>query len=310
MSGFHRLPPIQYLTAFVAVVRQGSFKLAAASLNVTPSAISQQIKTLEACVGLRLFSRQTKNIELTNAGESLYQIAEKTISSYELGYVDFVEQYLSSSLKISTTPYIANELLIPQLQNFHESYPELNLVVEATMQIQDLEFRGLDAAIRFGIPPWGGEVVELIAKAHSNLVASEEYLHKHPIQKEADWQHQTLIHIRTNVNDWQRFKNYAKLQFTPKRELFFDSYDAGIRAAEEGLGIAIGVFPLSNRKISAGQLSVLSDRYSSIEEAFYLVTKQNEYKNESYGALLHWLKGVFGETTKAIPFDSLKSELN
>jgi len=136
------------------------------------------------------------------------------------------------------------------------------------MQIQDLEFRDLDAAIRFGIPPWGGEVVELIAKAHSNLVASAEYLHKQPLKKEADWQNQTLIHIRTNVNDWQRFKNHAQLQFKPKRELFFDSYDAGIRAAEEGLGIAIGVFPLSNMKITSGQLSVLSDRYSSIEDSF------------------------------------------
>jgi len=100
------------------------------------------------------------------------------------------------------------------------------------MQIQDLEFKDLDAAVRFGIPPWGGEDVELIAKAHSNLVTSAEYLHKHLIQKEADWQHQTIIYIRTNVNDWQRFKNHAQLQFKPKRELFFDFYDAGIPAAE------------------------------------------------------------------------------
>ena len=296
MTDFHRLPPIQYLTAFVAVVRQGSFKQAAATLSVSPSAISQQIKTLETSVGLRLFSRQTKNTKLTDAGESLYQIAEKTIDCYERGYAHFVGQNFSPSLKVTTTPYIANELLIPQLQNFHESNPELNLVVEANMQVQGLGGRDLDAAIRFGIPPWGEDVVELIAKAHSNLVASAAYLHKHPLKKEADWQHQTLIHIRTDVNDWERFKNIAQLQFTPKRELFFDSYDAGIRAAEEGLGIAIGVFPLSNIKIATGQLRVLSGRYSSIEEAFYLVTKQNEYKLESYRTLLRWLKGIFGET--------------
>ena len=132
MSGFHRLPPIQYLTAFVAVVRQGSFKLAAASLNVTPSAISQQIKTLEGYVGLCLFSRQTKNIKLTNTGEILYQIAEKTIGCYELGYTHFVEQHFSPSVKVTTTPYIANELLIPQLQNFHEYNPELNLSLRLT----------------------------------------------------------------------------------------------------------------------------------------------------------------------------------
>ena len=296
MVDFHRLPPIQYLTAFVAVARQGSFKQAAATLSVSPSAISQQIKTLETCVGLRLFSRQTKNTKLTKAGESFYQIAEKTISCYELGYGHFIEQHFSPSLKISTTSYIANELLIPQLQNFHECNPELNIVVEASMQIQNLEFRDLDAAIRFGIPPWGEDSAELITKAHSNLVANAEYIRKHPLKNEADWQHQTLIHIRTDVNDWERFKNIAQLQFTPKRELFFDSYDAGIRAAEEGLGIAIGVFPLSNIKISTGRLMLLSDRYSSIEEAFYLVTKQNEYKQESYRALLRWLKGIFGET--------------
>ncbi len=298
MFTIHRMPPIQYLTAFDASARHNSFKLAAGELNVSPSAISQQIKTLEKHVGLSLFSRDKRELQLTQAGESFYQIAASTIARYERGYAQFVEQYYSSSLKVSMIPYIANELVIPRLHHFQERYPDVNLVVETSMQLENLASSELDAAIRFGVPPWGDQNVELISPAQSNLVATKAYFDKNPINRVSDWQQQTLIHIRTNTNDWQRFMDQIKFQFKPKRELYFDSYGAGIRAAEEGLGIAMGVFPISNNKIAEGLLTTLSEQYSPLEEAFYLVTKHNDSKQENYRILLHWLQYIFGESKR------------
>jgi len=289
------MPPIQYLTAFVASARHSSFKVAAGELNVSPSAISQQIKTLETHIGLSLFSRKKRELRLTKAGESFYQIAEKTIKSYETGFAHFVEQNFSSSIKISMIHYIANEVVIPQLHHFNENYPEVNLVVETSADIEKLEPGKLDAAIRFGVPPWGDNNIELISNVQTNLVAAKDYFDKYPIKTISDFQKQTLIHTRTQVNDWQRFMDNTKYQFKPKKELFFDSYDAAIRAAEEGLGIAIGVFPISNNKIREGRLTTLSDQFFPIEEAFYLVTVPNIYKRESYRILLCWLKEIFSE---------------
>jgi len=295
MVNTHRKPPIQYLTAFASAARHKSFKTAARELNVSPSAISQQIKTLETFIGLPLFSRKKRELQLTRAGKTFYQIAEKTIATYELGYTRFAERYASPSLKVSMIPYVANELVIPQLYHFQESYPEIELVVETSTQIKDLASSDLDAAIRFGIPPWGDDKVELISTARSNLVATQSYFNKNPIKTVSDWQNQTLIHTRTGVNDWQRFMDQSKIQFKPQKELYFDSYSAGIRAAEEGLGIAIGVFPLTRNKVIEGNLTTLSGQYSQIEESFYLVSKTNENKQESYGILLAWLRNVFSE---------------
>jgi len=296
MPNIHRMPPIQYLTAFVIAARHNSFKVAAEELNVSPSAISQQIKALENHLGLQLFSRKKRVLQLTKAGVSFYQITSRTLNTYETGYAHFADQYFSSTLKVSMIPYIANEVVIPQLHHFQERYPDLSLVVETSMHLENLESTELDAAIRFGVPPWGDHEVELITPAQSALVATKDYFDKHPTKTKSDWQHQTLIHIRSDVNDWQRFMNGIGFQFKPKKELFFDSYAAGIRAAEEGLGIAIGVFPITNTKITRGRLIPISNQYSPIEEAFYLVTKHNNNKQDSYRILLRWLKNIFGES--------------
>lgn len=296
MPTTHRTPPIQYLTAFVAAAKNNSFKVAAEELNITPSAVSQQIKALEQHLGLSLFCRKKRALTLTNAGNDFYQLAAKTINCYKSGYSRFAEQFFSSTLKVSMIPYIANQIVIPRLHQFQERFPNLDLIVETGTQIEDLASTALDAAIRFGVPPWGDYQVEQIAPAKSSLVASRDYFDKHPINSLSDWEQQTLIHIRTHVNDWQRVMDSINFQFKPKKALYFDSYEAGIKAAEAGLGIAIGVFPISNQSISEGRLITLSDHYIPIKEAFYLVLKPNQAKLDSYQELAHWLREIFNQT--------------
>lgn len=293
MLNRHRPPPIQYLPAFVAAAQHNSFKLAAEQLNVSPSAISQQIKTLEQHIGLELFSRKKRQLQLTRAGESFYQMAQTTLSHYENGCMAFAQTYISPTLNVSMTPYIANEIVIPQLAAFHEKYPDINLVVQTSMQLENLQDKNLDAAIRFGIPPWAEHDVALITEATSGLVATQSYFERHPLKTAEDWQQQILIHSRSNVNDWLRVLH--RIEYKPQKELYFDSYDAGIRAAEEGLGIAIAVFPTSSRKLAQGKLITVANKLHPIEEAYYLVTKPNDHKQQSYQTLLSWLKDIFSK---------------
>ncbi|MEH6345254.1 MAG: LysR substrate-binding domain-containing protein [Bermanella sp.] len=292
-QGSYRSPPIQYLPAFVAAAFHNSFKLAATQLNVSPSAISQQIKTLETHIGLELFSRKKRTLELTRAGVRFYEVAKATVNHYEAGYDQFAEQYISPTLRVSMIPYIANEVIIPRLAEFKEQYPDINLLLQTSIQLENLPDKELDAAIRFGVPPWPEHDVALIAKAQSSLVASKEYLDSHPIKETKDWQQQTLIHSRTKVNDWQGLMD--RFNFTPKQELFFDSYDASIRAAEEGLGISVAVFPISNTALQQKKIIPLAHKPTQLDEAFYLVTKPNENKQAGYQALLKWLKQVFSD---------------
>ncbi len=291
-----RLPPIQYLVAFTAAAKLCSFKLAAEELNVTPSAVSQQIKNLESHLGLVLFSREKRELKLTHAGEGFYKVAEETLRQYEEGFAGFSNQYLSPTLKISMIPYVANEIVIPNLHNFHKQHPNIKLIIETNTQLEDIQAGELDGAIRFGIPPWGRLQTDLITSVRSGLVASEGYLRDSPLQKKEDWKNQTLIHSRSQVNDWQRYMQDMGYLFEPKAELFFDSYDAAIRAAEEGLGVVLATFPVSQHKLKSGALSLIFNRSGPLKEGLYLVTKNNESKQESYQCLLSWLRGILTST--------------
>ncbi|MEH6449986.1 MAG: LysR substrate-binding domain-containing protein [Oleispira sp.] len=298
MSKLQRLPPIQYLVVFAAAAKLCSFKLAAEELNVTPSAVSQQIKSLESQMGLALFSREKRVLELTTAGEGFYKVAERTLRQYERGFSEFSDQYLSPSLKVSMIPYMANEVVIPHLHEFQQAYPHIDLVIETSARLEYLHTTELDAAIRFGVPPWGDLQTQLISPVRSGLVASDNYIRHHPFQAHSIhspdyWKHQTLIHSRRQVDDWQRYRQDIGLDFEPQQELYFDSYDGAMRAAEEGLGIAIAGLPLSQHKLKSGGLSLLFDRSTRLKEGLYLVTKGNESKSESYQCLFLWLQGIF-----------------
>ena len=287
-----RIPPIQLLAAFEASARCASFKVAAKELNVTPSAVSQQIKALEQRLGLTLFVRKTRAISLSSAGEAFYQVASQTLNGYEAGYAQFKEQHYSAALNISMFSYIANEVVIPKLGRFQQDNPHIDLIIETSMEVQDLASSDLDCAIRFGTPPWENCQHELISSVSLNILASKQYLENNPIHQLSDLQGQTFIHIRTNVNDWQTL--LAEHRITPKKELFFNSYTAAIKAAEQGLGIVMGLFPTTDKIVREGKLVALFPEHIPIEDAYYFVSKPNDSKQESYKLVHTWLKELFG----------------
>lgn len=293
MTNPQRLPPIQYLVVFATAARLSSFKLASQALSITPSAVSQQIKSLEGHVGVTLFNREQRALKLTLAGEDFYRVADRTLRQYEQGFTQFSSQHLSSALRVSMIPYVANEVLIPHLHEFQQAYPGIRLLIETSSEIEDLHCSELDAAIRFGVPPWGDLNAELICQVKSGLVASEQYLREFPMGHSQDWSQQTLIHSRNQVNDWQRYMEETGIHFEPKNELHFDSYYAAMRAAEEGLGIMIAVFPLSQHSINSGELVMLFEHTALLPEGLYLLTKDNERKSANYKCLLKWLQAIF-----------------
>ncbi|MBV1882071.1 MAG: LysR family transcriptional regulator [Pseudomonadales bacterium] len=287
------IPPIHYLVAFEASARCVSLKAAAEELCVTPSAISQQIKSLEYLLGLTLFTRKTRGIALTAAGESFYRIASKTIKGYQEGFSQFQKQHYSPSYRISMFSFIANEVVIPKLHDFQLACPDIDLLIETSMHVEELVNSDLDCAIRFGIPPWDNCEHKLICPVSINFLASPQYLAKNAFSQMSDFSKNTLIHIRTEPNDWQSI--LAEHNVEPKGELFFNSYTAAIKAAEQGLGIVIGLFPLTEKIVREKKLVALNSQHLPIEAAFYFVTKANNTKRESYDVLLAWFRDLFSQ---------------
>lgn len=168
-------PPIASLRSFEAVARLGSVTLAAKELNVTHSAISQQIKILEELVGVKLFIRQGRGVQINEEGrlyalqirEALQHIAEAT------KLVQIKPRTLE--LTLSTLPSFGCHWLLPRLMRFREKYPHILLRLQASLSVSDLEQEGIDIAIRMGRGEWEGVKSHFLFADELMVVAAPNY---------------------------------------------------------------------------------------------------------------------------------------
>lgn len=299
-----RVAHLQYLVAFEASARHSSFKAAGEELHVTASAVGQQVKSLERLLGLALFIRETREVQLTRAGEAFYQVAQDTLNSFNKGLSEFGNQFYSSSLNISMTTNVANEVVIPRLHEFKKSHPKIDLNIDTSMQLENLVSSNFDCAIRSGMPPWESCQFKIISQLSCNFLASKEYLEKNPINDYADLQGHTMISYYFKERDWQQVLHngnnawqqiHDAIHATPQEELYFNDYTSALKAAEQGLGVIIGAFPSTNRLIQECKLVPVFSANLPLDSAYYFVNKPNEARQESYDAIYSWLKSIFSE---------------
>lgn len=241
-----RPPPLQWLPAFEAAARLLSFSKAALELHVTTAAISQQIRQLEQHLGVPLFLRLTRRVALTEAGRDFAEVATQTLQTYRQGHQALMHRHARPVLRLSMTPLVAHELLIPQLAAFQAAHPGVSLNLDARMDLVDFEREGIDAAIRLGSGHWPGLEVRPLCACDAAIVASPALLARLPVNSLDDLRHHTLIHPRHSQIDWDaaaRFLGVPQLQ--RQADLGLDSDLSALRAAEQGLGIAICVLPAS-----------------------------------------------------------------
>lgn len=151
-----------------------SFSKAAHELHLTASAVRQQIKQLEAHLGMPLFRRLTRAIELTEAGEAFARVATRTLGAYRDGHADLMGRFGRPVLRISMVPMVAHELVIPALSDFKQACPDIDLRLETSMALADFQHDAVDAALRIGDGNWPGLEVLRLADCHGTVVASPE----------------------------------------------------------------------------------------------------------------------------------------
>ncbi|MGC6830410.1 LysR substrate-binding domain-containing protein [Pseudomonas aeruginosa] len=239
-----RLPALQLLPAFDASARHLSFSKAAQELHLTTSAISQQIKQLESQLGLPLFRRLTRRLELTEAGRQFAQVASQTLAAYRQGHSEFVHRFDRPTLRLSMTPLIAHEFVLPHVDVFQAEHPEVSISIEASMDLVDFGSEPIDAAIRVGSGQWPGLAANLLCRCEAVLLASPSVLELHPVKRLEDLSKHTLIRRRHEQFGWESLAQLAKVSAVPgKSDLLVDSDLAALHAAERGLGVALGFLP-------------------------------------------------------------------
>lgn len=299
-AGLHRLPALDPLKGFVAAARHLSFTRAGAELCLTQSAISRQVQTLEAQLGVRLFRRSTRKLSLTPQGERLYRAAADLLDRLA-GVVDEITAGpRRPRVTVSASIGFAALWLVPKLSGFQERQPEIGVRVSADNRLVDLEAEEVDVAVRYCAPenaPSGSLKLfdeALLPVASPALTAA---LPAGPKLSAANLPALTLLAFEDGSDfPWLRWDSWlAPLARSPaqaKGLLQFNHYDQCIAAAVAGQGIALGRAPLIRDQLADGRLLALAPaQWPPGGRAYYLLRSSRSQRPE-VEAFVDWLQGI------------------
>ena len=286
-----KFPSPHLLQIFEAAARTSSFKLAAEELFITPSAVSHQIKALESLLGIQLFQRKSRGVELNSAGKFYLTFVQQGLSSFEDGTKRLKRQYSHPTLKVTTFSTLATHIIIPQLGNFQKAHPDIDLRIETSGELIDLRYEDYDLAIRIGNGEWPELVSQKLSEIHVSPVCSPALVANKDINSLETFQRCPLIDISSLENVWGRFASQLNLPpIDNSHILSFDRYDDAISAAQEGLGIALGLFPIEQKTINSGQLIKLLNVNIKYDSDLYAVYREDNRNKHEITCFLDWLK--------------------
>lgn len=296
-----RLPSLNALRAFEAVARHRSIKKAAAELHVTPAAVSQQVKGLEADVGAALLRRLVGGLALTEAGESgLADLREG------FGYLTRAVRKMRAKrgrqlLTVSVDPSFAATWLVARLDRFKQAHPEIDLLLEASSASADLARDGIDAAIRYGSGDFPGlHAVRLFGEAVFPVCSPTLLEEPHPLREPADLRWHTLLHLewtpaKGEWPDWRAWLRAVGVEgIDVERGPRFTEHSMALQAAMEGQGVALGSTALVADALAAGRLVWPFDFCVPTAFAYYLVCLEQRAEEPPIAAFRDWLVAEAG----------------
>lgn len=306
-----RLPPLNALRAFEAAARHRSFKLAAAELHVTPSAVSHQVRTLEEYLEVPLFRRLTRALELSEHGEALLPKVREGFECFNEAIARFRHLQSGERLTVNVPPNFAARWLMPRLSHFTTEHPEVELHLASSAKMIDRNDPGAanesvwgDASdessrafVRYGVGRYSGAEVELLFRASYIAVCSPALIAAGPsLRVPADLAVHTLIHDDTIANDsersiWHDWLRAAKVddKVDYTRGPHFSNASLALQAAIDGVGVALALRPLVQADIEAGRLVVPFDIAADTNYAYFLVIPEQVAKRSEVIAFRKWL---------------------
>ncbi|MBW8743793.1 MAG: LysR family transcriptional regulator [Sphingomonas sp.] len=252
---------LEGVEAFLAVARRCSFRRAAADLDVTPSAVSQAIRTLEARLGVALFIRTTRSVGLTEAGQrfldragpAFEELAAAGEAARELG------QRPTGLLRLTLPRSVVPLIIEPMLASFCRAYPEIELELAASDEMVDLASGGFDAGIRMGefITP-DMVAVRLTPSFAWMVVGSPDYLARQGRPEHLqDLRGHACLRLRRSsgtIAPWHFAEGNRQIEASFSGPLIAHDYPTLLGAAIRGVGLAQVPEPLAQRALAEGTL--------------------------------------------------------
>lgn len=301
-----RLPSLDPLKGFDAAARHLSFTRAAAELHLTQSAVSRQIQTLEAQLGVRLFRREVRQLHLTPEGERLQRVVSEVLQRLGAVCSELRSAQRRPQVNLTATVGIASLWLVPRLASFQSAQPEVDVRISADNRIVDLDREQFDVALRYlaaGDAPPGAVLLfeeEVFPVAAPQIAAS---LPKH-LSAEDFSKVVLLAYDDDRAAPWFSWEPWliglGLAGAKPKAVLRFNQYDQLMRAAEDGQGVALGRGPLVVRAIASGRLVPLAVKREKIPARGYYLVRAEGRQRPEVDCFVDWLREESEKTVRCM----------
>lgn len=307
-----RLPPLNALKAFEAAARHLSVKKAAAELSVTPAAVSHQIKALEEYLGVQLFHRQSRALELTEAARACLPKLREGFDNLGQAVERLRAHKGGGMLMVSAAPSFAARWLMPRLHRFLELHPDIDVRVSARLRQSSQGGRKGSTAERLTLDDWladsdvailygrgdypGFHVDKLIALDVTPICSPRLVSHsQHPLREPEDLRHHLLLHDDTGdlydgIPFWDVWLRAAGVDDVELgRGPHFSHAVLAFEAAVEGHGVVATMPVLAESDLHAGRLVTPFPLRVPLESAYYLVCGEAAAGRPAVAAFREWL---------------------
>lgn len=287
-----RLPPLTALRAFDAAARHMSFAKAAEELNVTPAALSFQIKSLEEHLGTTLFRRLNRQVELTDAGRALAPDAQNGFETLTRGWRAAQRTQDHQSLTVTAGPAFTAKWLAPRLFDFAQEHPEIELRFSATLRLADFARDDVDVAIRFGLGPDPGLYSLPLADEWVTPVMVPELAARYP--DPADLRDAVLITDESMdfldpPADWGIWSTAMGLPPLKAAGPRFSQADHAVDAALAGIGVVLGRRALVIKELAEGRLVAPYGTALPTGARFRFICPQGAENRPQIAAFREWM---------------------
>lgn len=286
-----QLPPLNGLRIFEAASRHMSFKRAAEELNVTPTAVSHQIRRLETFLGKRLFLRQNRGLELTREAQEFLPSVRVAFEELRSATERLRRRHEAEKLTVSTLTYVGARWIVQRLGTFRALHPSIEVSITTSSEPSELGNGGADVGIRRGNGHWPRSRSDWLMNQKLVPVLSPRLLTSGPpILAAKDLARFNLLHVAAEPTAWRRWFDYAG---APEAEVVagitFDQSITAIQAAIDGLGVALGRTPFVHAELDAGVLVAPVPRLMSDEQDFYVVAPEESAEHLPIKAFREWM---------------------
>jgi LysR family glycine cleavage system transcriptional activator len=284
------LPPLAALRAFEAAARHLSFKRAADELGVTPTAISHQIRLLEATLQQKLFERRTRQVVLTDAGHLLFGPLRDGFDAFGVAIDRIRSRDAPASITLTATLAFTSRWIVPRIDRFRARNPGLSLRVLASNDVIDVRRGEADIAVRYGPGVYEGCTAEpLFQETYAPVCSPQLSIRAYEDLREYPLIHTEWQHPDERTPTWPRWQSQAGLNLNhPGTQLVLNDQTDTIQAAAAGHGVALASTTFAADELASGALRIPFGPFLEGHH-FHVVFANRPSSKEKVDAVRDWL---------------------